>query len=126
MPQVRIYSLLKSNLGVPKVPALTITRPVPGVNRTVPVYPPSAEQATSTPVARPPSRTMRLTAVSVHSVNTLDRATAVARYVARGPPRSPWLYMNVEWPKVRFFSPGLSLGTTYAHPDALRPPARAL
>lgn len=116
--------LLNSTLGVPKAPADTTTRPVPGVRFTVPEYPELAEQETSTPVARDPLRTMRSTAVSVHREKTSVRATAEARYVARGPPRSPPPNMNWPWPKVRFLRSGTSLPTTYSHPLLLRPEVR--
>lgn len=82
---------------MPNAPAETITRPVPGVSFTVPVYPDPAEHETSTPVAWAPSRTMRSTAVSVHS-EKVSRAAAEARYVAKGPPRCPLENMNWPWP----------------------------
>lgn len=117
--------LLNSSLGVPNAPADEMTLPVPGVRFTVPAYPDPAEHETSTPVARGPLRTMRSAAVSVHSVKTsLLRAAALARYVARGPPRSPPPNMNCPCPKVRFFFSGTSLPTTYSHPLALRPLVR--
>lgn len=114
--------LLKSTLGVPNAPADTITRPVPGVSFTVPEYPDPAEHETSTPVACAPVRTMRSTAVLVHSEKTSEpRAAAEVRYVAKGPARCPLANMNCPWPKVRFLRSGWSLPTTYSHPLLLSP-----
>lgn len=122
---VNIYSLLRnSNFAEPKVPAERMTRPVPGVTLTLPVYPaptePPCEHSNSTPVMWPPVRISLLALVLVMRWK-FGLFAAVTRYVARGPWRSAFSRKNVLRPYVWFFSSGWSFATMYLKPAASKP-----
>lgn len=71
--------------------------------------------STSTPVTFPPLRTTRLTVVFVHRWK-LSLSLADTKYVAMGPPRSPFENMNGAWPYVRFFFSGAWLNVVDFQP----------